>query len=176
MIAGFEKPTYVGVVMDMDDFKMQGKSAVSEVKRELCEFSKSMGLNSRIFVGGNERLPTTAGESVSQIASYEISKDSDPVREKFKDCVYGVGSQDGVRKVIVVTNRFSESRKIDYKLAMDINRRQSLDCDIHVFEFRRNSQPLSEMVEQGGCTYHFMSDTSELRSFLNGILEEQGYV
>ena len=172
----FHKPTYVGVVMDMDDFKMNGKSAVSEVKRELCEFSKSLGLNSRIFLGGNENLPRTSGESVSQIASYEITKDMDPVRQKFKDCVYGIGSQDGVRKVVVVTNRFSQGRRHDYKSAIDINRMQSLDCDIHVFEFRRNSKELSDLVEGAGGTYHFMSDTSELKGFLDGILREQGYV
>lgn len=162
--------------MDMDDFIMNGKSAVSEVKRELFEFSKSLGLNSRIFLGGNENLPRTPGESVGQIASYEISKDMDKVRQKFKDCVYGIGSQDGVRKVIVVTNRFARGSRHDYKLAIDINRRQSLDCDIHVFEFRRNSHELSELVEGAGATYHFMSDTAELKMFLDGILKEQGYV
>lgn len=176
MLTGFEKPTYVGVVMDLDDFKMRGNTAIHHIKKELCEFSQKLGHNSRIYVGGNEDMPRTSGESVSQIVSYHISNDLDPLRQKFKDCVQGVGSQDGLKIVILLTNRYSKSRIHDFRVGFEINRRQSLGCDIHLFEVRRSSEDLPDMVESMGGTYHFANDESELRLLLQDILREQGYV
>ena len=57
MLSGFEKATYVGVIFDMDDFTLNGKSALKQIKEMLISFAAKIGMNAKIFVAGNENLP-----------------------------------------------------------------------------------------------------------------------
>ena len=82
MLSGFEKATYVGVIFDMDDFTLNGKSALKQIKEMLMLFAAKIGMNAKIFVAGNENLPKSYGESMAQIDSYSMSRDNNPFSKK----------------------------------------------------------------------------------------------
>lgn len=62
MITGFDKPILVGLVFDMDDFKVGKSFAYREVKRSLIRFAQKIGMNCTIYVAGNENFPSTCGQ------------------------------------------------------------------------------------------------------------------
>ena len=176
MLYGFEKPTYVRVVFDMDDFTTNGKSALKQIKDMLVSFTTKIGINARIFVAGNENLPKSHGESVSQINGYSMSRDKTYFSKKIIDCVNGVGNQEDCNKLIfILTNRFSDKDVFYYNKCFKINEIKEYNCSINVFEVRRQNEKLANLIEEHQQKYFFLNDLILFKSTLDEILMEIGY-
>ena len=176
MLSGFEKPTYVGIVFDIDDFKTNSDSALKQIKEMLVTFANKIGIYARIFVGGNEHLPKSHGQSIAQIMNYKIPRDNNNISDNFSDCVNGIGNQEDCKKyVIVLTNRFENNNIFNYKKGLMLNGFRNYDCEIIFFEIRRHNKNLMDLVEQHSQKYFFIEDISIFQNYLKEILTEIGY-
>jgi len=173
MIDEFEKPTYVGVVFDMDDFLSGNRFALEEIKKNIADFTTKIGINARVYVAGNENIPNTHGESVFQIFSYLYAKDNLSLVSKFRDCINGIGSQQEANKIVfLITNRFSKNKPSQYRKGFKINQTMAYGCKIFAFEFRRHNQGLIDMSNEFGAEYMHIDDISSFSIILNNILKE----
>jgi hypothetical protein len=176
MLSGFEKATYVGVIFDMDDFTLNGKSALKQIKEMLISFAAKIGMNAKIFVAGNENLPKSYGESMAQIDSYSMSRDNNPFSKKIIDCISGIGNQEDCNKLILIlTNKFSDKDVFCYKKCFMINERKEYNCLINVFEVRRQNEKLLNLIEENQQKYFFLNDLTLFKTTLDEILMEIGY-
>lgn len=176
MLTGFEKPTLFGLLFDMDDFKTNGDTAMKQIKEMFKNFATKIGLDARIYVAGNKHLPKTHGESIAQIDNYMGKRDENTFAEKFMDCVNGIGNQVDCKKhIIILTNRFNEKHFFNYKKGFMVNQMKDLDCNICVFEVRRHTEKLMNLVDEYQQKYMFIEDINLIDKFLKDILTEIGY-
>lgn len=176
MLDGFERPTYVGIIFDMDDYAVNRQNALGVIKKILSDFATKIGINSRIFVAGNENLPKTHGESIYQIASYSGISDTMSLDSKFKDCVHGIGSQENCNKyVFVLTNRYEKNFHHHYQKALKINQIKEYGCEIVFFEMRTNTQQLVDLAEEYKSKYIFVNDMQIFNQYILDVLKEIGH-
>ncbi len=176
MLAGFEKPTYVGIIFDMDDFRLNQSSVLRQIKDILLNAATKIGINARFFVSGNANLPKTHGESIGQIDSYVGYNDNNSFVKKFQDCVNGVGSQEDCNKfVFLITNRFDEKNIYNYKKGFMLNQMREYDCNIIVFEIKRDNDKLSSLVDEYEQKYIFCNDLVIFKKTIDDILVEIGH-
>jgi len=176
MLSGFEKSTYVGVIFDMDDFILNGKSALKQIKEMLMLFATKIGMNAKIFVAGNENLPKSYGESMAQIDNYSMSKDNNLFSKKIIDCINGIGNQEDCNKLILIlTNKFSDKDIFYYKKCFMLNERKEYNCLINVFEVRRQNEKLLNLIEENQQKYFFLNDLILFKRTLDEILMEIGH-
>lgn len=176
MITGFDKPILVGLVFDMDDFKVGKSFAYREVKRSLIRFAQKIGMNCTIYVAGNENFPNTCGQTVQQIFSYQSSKDTSKLGKKLSECVSGVGcAEESSKYIFVVTNRYVKSEMYQYKKNLKLNDDKSLGCKFVFFEMGRHTIELQELVEAyGSAEYHTVNSMEYFDLIIKKILEETG--
>lgn len=183
MITGFDKPILVGLVFDMDDFKIGKSFAYREVKNSLIRFAQKIGMNCTIYVAGNESFPSTCGQTVQQIFSYKPSKDMSKLAEKLSECVSRVGcaeepsrhTEESSKYIFVVTNRYVKSEMYQYKKNLKLNDDKSLGCKFVFFEMGRHSTELQELVEAyGSAEYHAVNSMEYFDLIIKKILEETG--
>lgn len=176
MLDGFEQPTYVGIVFDMDDYSVGRQNALGSIKKILSDFATKIGINSRIFVAGNENIPKTHGESIYQIISYSSSSDTMSLNAKFKDCVNGIGSQENCNKyVFLITNRYAKNFLHHYQKSLKINQIKEYGCKIIVFEMSTNTQQLVDLANEYKLEYVFVNDMQMFNQHMFDILKEIGH-
>lgn len=176
MITGFDKPILVGLVFDMDDFKVGKSFAYREVKHNLIRFAQKIGMNCRIYVAGNDNFPRDCGQSVQQIFSYQPSKDMSKLGKKLSECVSGVGcAEESAKYIFVVTNRYLKSEMYQYKKNLKLNDDKSLGCKFVFFEMGRHTAEFQELVEAyGSAEYHTVNSMEYFDLIIKKILEETG--
>jgi hypothetical protein len=176
MITGFDKPIMVGLVFDMDDFKIGSSFAHKEVKRSLIKFAQKIGMNCRMYVSGNEKLPSTCGETVQQIFSYQSSKDMGKFGKKMSDCLSEVGfAEESSKYIFVLTNRYVKSEMYQYKKSLKLNEDKSLGCKFVFFEMGRHTVELQELVgAYESAEYHPVNSMEYFDLIIKKILEETG--
>jgi|688.fasta_scaffold00059_72 hypothetical protein len=172
MIDGFEKQIYIGIVFDIHDFTYNKDSGLKFIKKTFMDFFSNIGSSSKLYVSGNSKLPTTHGESVAQLNSYQI-KDNDLFEKSFRDTLFGVGSQEGCKKIIFVcTNKFKPNNTYAYKNILRMNEDKNFNCSVHVLEFSKNSKELQEAVEDKKSNYYCILEMNYFNSILKDITKE----
>ena len=176
MLDGFERPTYVGVIFDMDDYTIGKQNALGAIKKILSDFVTKIGINSRLFVAGNENLPKTHGESVYQVTSYSGRSDTMSLDVKFKDCIHGIGAQENCNKyVILITNRYGKNFPHHYEKALKINQIKEYGCEVIIFEMRTSTQQLSKLADEYKSKYVFVNEMQTFNHCIQEILKEIGH-
>jgi len=172
MIDGFEKQIYIGIVFDIHDFTYNKDSGLKFIKKTFMDFFSNIGSSSKLYVSGNSKLPTTRGEGIAQLNSYQI-KDNELFEKLFRDTLFGVGSQDDCEKIIFVcTNKFKSNNAYAYKNILRINEDKNFNCSVHVLEFSQNSKELQEAVEDKKSNYYCILEMNYFNSILKDITKE----
>ena len=172
MIDGFEKQIYIGIVFDVHDFTYNKDSGLKFIKKTFLDFFSNIGSSSKLYVSGNSKLPNTHAEGVAQLNSYKI-KDTDLFEKLFRDTLFGVGSQEDCKKIILVcTNKFKPNKTYAYKNILRMNEDKDFNCSVHVLEFSQNSKELQEAVEDKKSNYYCILEMNYFNSILKDITKE----
>lgn len=171
MNLGFEKDCFIGVVFDIHDFTYNKDSGLKFLKNSMIKLLSGLDKGHKVFVAGNQNLPKTHGESISQLSQFSLD-DKTNVNKMLRDALEGIGTQNNCNKYIFVfTNKFNPKQSYLYKNIIELNEKRDYQCIFHIFEFGKLTHELQNVVDHKG-QYHNIIDMNYFLELLQELQKE----
>lgn len=124
---------YWGFVLDLDQ-----KLSLRHVKPAVVRFIKKIPLDHKayLFEIGHEKVPERKAEAMARLVLYqgEDFRLGDALRNTAYILASDLNAMYYTRHVVAITDRFTEEQRFRCQTAINVDRRDALDTQFHIYE------------------------------------------